>query len=244
MKHPDPTNSPGLPGSRRGFVFGAIVVGALVLTAVLIALTTQGTGGSAPVAGAPTAAPPHPDADAGSDSVCGLPGFERAGTLTVVPDTDWVVVGTMAAPSRAVVGPGVVGEDGVRSCYAHTVAGAVFAAANLWAMGSDARLARLAVEQLTVPGPGRDAAIAADTGNGNTGVGVQIAGFKVLSYTGDAATIDIAFRMSTGQLVGFASALEWVGGDWKSVLTDEGKPPYRPVSLVGLGGYVPWAGVQ
>lgn len=97
---------------------------------------------------------------------------------------------------------------------------------------------------MTAPGPGRDAAIAANIPKSNTGVSVQIVGVKLLSYDGKDATVDVAFRTSTGQLYSFPAPVTWVDGDWKSVLTDDGQPPLRPSSLQSLGGYVPWEAAQ
>ncbi|PVZ93287.1 hypothetical protein DDQ50_16440 [Amnibacterium flavum] len=94
-----------------------------------------------------------------------------------------------------------------------------------------------------MPGPGRDAALLAETVRGDRGISGQIAGVQVLSYTEDEAVVDTAFQLRTGELVGFAIALRWVEGDWKVLLTDKGQPPYRPVLLQSLGGYVPWSGL-
>lgn len=235
------------PFTSRGFIFGAIIFGVLVLAAILLAVTSLGGGGgqSAP---ATTATPSTATtADAVSDdaeSVCGLPGYDESGTLTAAPTTNWTIVGTMAAPSADATGPGVIEDDGLRSCYAHTVEGALFAVANLWAMGTDGRLYSAVLERQTAPGAGRDAAIAAAIPQSNTGGSVQIVGFRVSSYTATEATIDIAFRSNTNQLLSFPAPVKWVDGDWKSVLTDAGQPPFRPSALTSLGGYIPWAGTE
>jgi len=234
------------PFTSRGFIFGAIIFGALVLAAVLLAVTSLDAGGGQSTAAPATSATPTAlaTADSAAESVCGLTGYEESGTLSSAPETEWTIVGTMAAPERADVGPGVIGDDGVRSCYAHTVEGALFATANLWAMGTNASLTTPVLEQLVVPGPGRDIALATEYGSSSNGVSAQIAGFKVLSYTGDRATIDTAFTLNNGTLSSGAQELQWSDGDWKVVLTDDGQPSYRPVALQSLGGYIVWGGVQ
>ncbi|RFA17744.1 hypothetical protein [Subtercola boreus] len=242
MSDAEPRN----PFTRRGFIFGAITVGALAAAAILLAFTSTGGGGSQ---GNAVAAPTSvvtvtATADPATASVCGLAGFEAAGTLTAAPETKWSIVGIMAAPNSKAAGPGVTDADGVRSCYAHTPTGALFAVANSWAMGSDARLAPLAVAANTAPGPGRDAAMAAQNTRSNSGVSVQIAGFKVLSYSEAEATIDTAFTLNNGTLMSFASTMKWVEGDWKAELTDDGQPPFRPVVLQSLGGYNAWSGLS
>jgi hypothetical protein len=234
------------PNTRRGFIFGAIIFGALVLAAILLAITSLGGGGgqNTPAATASPSARATPEMDADAASVCDLPGYDETGTLTAAPVTNWSIVGTMAAPSSDTAGPGVLEEDGLRSCYAHTVEGALFTVANIWAMGTDGRLYSAIFERQTAPGPGRDAAIEAAIPPSNTGGSVQIVGFRVSSYTADEATIDIAFRSNTNQLLSFPAPVKWVDGDWKSVLTDDGQPPFRPSALQNLGGYIPWAGTE
>jgi hypothetical protein len=233
------------PFTSRGFIFGAIIFGILVLAAILLAVTSLDSGGGQGTAVPATTATPTSQAselDADAASICGLPGLEESGSLAAAPDAEWTIVGTMAAPSSDDAGPGVVDADGVRSCYAHTVEGAAFAVANLWAMGTDGRLSDLVTERLTVPGAGRDAALARETTQSNTGLSSQIAGVKVLAYDGQNATIDIAFQISDGRLISFPYALSWSEGDWKFVLTDDGLPTFRPVALQSLGGYLPWSG--
>ncbi|PPG79281.1 hypothetical protein C5D04_10090 [Rathayibacter sp. AY1D2] len=239
-------SEPRNPFTTKGFIIGATVVGVLALSGIVLGVTSLDAGGGGTTTADPGVSTPNPSStlSAEAESVCGLPGYEETGTLTAAPTTEWTIVGTMAAPESAVVGPGITGTDGVRSCYAHTPEGALFAIANVWAMGTDARLSSLVTAQLTVPGAGRDAALAKDTTQSNTGLSAQIAGFKLLSYSGTDATVDTAFQVSNGSLLSFAYALKWVEGDWKIVLTDEGDPTFRPVALQSLGGYVTWSGVS
>lgn len=240
MDEAEPRN----PFTTRGFITGAVIVGVLALAAIVLAVTSLwGGGGQTPPAATPnTLAPAEVDADA--KSVCALPGYEQSGVLTAAPDTEWTIVGTMAAPGSDTAGPGVIADDGLRSCYAHTAEGALFAVSNLWAMGTDGRLSALALDRQTAPGPGRDAAIAAAIPQSNTGASAQIVGFRISTYTATDATIDLAFRLSTGELISFPAPVKWVEGDWKSVLTDDGQPPLRPSALQNLGGYTPWGGTE
>lgn len=230
--------------ARRGFIFGAVIVGILILLAAVLIVSSLIGGGNTPSA-SPTPEPSSPGASAQSEqaSICGFTNTESADSITTAPVADWVIVGTMAAPEDPEVGPGEVAGDGFRTCYARTATGALFAAANIWAMGSDAQLAPQITDLLTVPGAGRDAALNAQAGASTTGLSAQIAGFKILSYTGSTATVDIAFRLNTGDLISFPQKLEWSDGDWKVLLADDGSPALRPSNLQSLGGYIPWAGV-
>lgn len=233
--------------SRRGFIFGAIIVGILAAIAAVLIVSSLIGGGVEPDASSTPAPSPSPSASvpAGDASVCGLTAVEDAETLSTAPVAEWVIVGTMAAPSGEDVGPGLEDSAGIRSCYARTSEGALFASANIWAMGTDSRLGPLITERLVVPGPGRDAALDSQGSGSNTGgLAAQIAGFKILSYDGTDATIDLAFRLNTGNLVSVPQALQWSEGDWKVLLNDDGQSSFRPSALQSLGGYIPWAGIE
>ncbi|QHC61159.1 hypothetical protein [Rathayibacter sp. VKM Ac-2760] len=236
-------SEPRNPFTKKGFIVGAAIVGVLALAGIVLGVTSLDAGGGGTTAATPGTSTPSSTISADAESVCGLPGYDETGTLTAAPTTEWTIVGTMAAPNSETAGPGTTDDDGVRRCYAHTVDGALFAVANVWAMGSNARLGDAITDKLTVPGPGRDAALAKDTPQSNTGLSAQIAGFKLLSYSGDSATIDIAFRLSNGSIASSATDVAWSDGDWKVQLTDNGDSAYNPVALQNLGGYVPWAGV-
>jgi hypothetical protein len=233
--------------TRRGFVFGAVIVGILILIAIVLIVSSLIGGGATPSASSTPVPSSSPSTAAltGDASVCGLEAFEDTDTVTTAPVAEWVIVGTMAAPSADEVGPGLEDSDGIRSCYARTAEGALFATANIWAMGTDSRLGPLITERLVVPGPGRDAALESQGSGTNTGgLAAQIAGFKILSYDGTDATIDLAFRLNTGNLVSAPQALQWSDGDWKVLLNDDGQSSFRPSALQSLGGYIPWAGIE
>lgn len=230
----------------RGFIAGAALVAVLVVAGIVVSLGAflggrSGTAGGTDGSGAPRAVP----STAAGGSVCGLTGMDSAGaTLTVAPMTRWATVGTMAAPSSPTAGPGRQQENGLRSCYARTVTGALFAVANFWATGSDPRVYRQIVQQNVAAGPGQAKALAASGAPSNTGMSAQITAFKIGSYRPSAATVDVALQTSDGQQVGFPVPLVWQDGDWKVQLADDGTPVFRPTILQTLTGYTPWAGTE
>ncbi|MEO7017080.1 MAG: hypothetical protein ABI067_11140 [Leifsonia sp.] len=234
------------PFRSRRFVLSMVVVGVIVLCAVIVIISNLAGGkNNADPTPSSSSAPPSTTAATDPDpSVCGLKGYETTGTVDAPPPAKWLLVGTVAAPTDPkTIGPGVTASDGLRTCFAHTPTGALYAASNVVAMGSDATLRKDVAEKLIVPGPGRDAAIAsANTGNDSATVRYQIAGYKVLSYDGKTAKVDIAVNSSTGQLVSFVWSLQWTDGDWKFVVTDDGASPNAPAPLTSLGGYTPWSG--
>lgn len=238
------------PYTRPGFVAAAIVVALVVILAAVLGYravaepddpdpTTPPTSSAPAATAAPTESPSAP----GGESVCGLEPVELDGTLTAAPDTEWELVGTTAAPSVEDHGPGEVEEDGFRYCYSQTPTGAVLAAANTAAIGSDPELAAKSVE-LLAEGPGKDVAAeqAEAVAGGSAGGTVQVAGFRFLNYTGTSAKVDLAFRLSTGELVSQPFDLVWEAGDWKLRTADEGQLLSGITQIPDLTGYVLWAG--
>lgn len=228
---------------RVGFIAAAIVVAAIVVAGVVVVVgVLAGAPAGEPT---PTGTGTNDAVSEGDRSVCGLEAFEAESSLTSAPDNEWELVGTVAAPTSPSVGPGVVDDDGFRSCFAHTAEGALFAAVNYFALSSDAKY-KDRIAELFAPGPGRDAAIeaardAADPSNAR----IQVAGFKVNSYSAASAVIDVAWSVTTegGQLVSLPLSVVWVDGDWKIELLDNGQLRFTSATLQSLGGYIVWAGV-
>ncbi len=235
------STEPRSPFTRRGFIAAAIVVGIIVLAAIIVLVTmlTRGTTDTpSPTTSPSTSAAPTDNAS--DKSICGLTGLDTKNTLTEAPNSKWELVGTVAAPTDPRgSGPGLTATNGFRSCFAHTARGALYAAANMLAMGSDARLQPLLADKLAVPGPGRDVAMKAPASD--TQIRYQIAGYKI-TYNKEEATVDLAVTVSSGQTASVPFLIQWSGGDWKAVLTDQGQPPLKSAPLENLGGYTPWAG--
>lgn len=236
------------PLRRPGFIAAAAVVGIIILLGVGLAVSNLWAGRTQPPT--PPSSPPvvaSPSATATTAapqaSICGLPGYEPTGTVSKAPEAIWTLVGTTAAPGSSSAGPGLVDDDGYRRCYAHTPTGAVFAAANYVAMGSVRTIQPKVAENSIVPGPGRDKLLAQPVpSESGGGVRIQVSGFRVLSYTGTAASVDIAMRTSNGAMAGQVFELQWEGGDWKLRVTTEGDMLSRLVQIRDLAGYIPWAG--
>ena len=242
------------PYTRPGFVVAALVMAVvLILAAVLGYRTLTGPDepdpSAQPTGTAPTTsvAPTETPSVVGSDSVCHLEAVELDGTLTAAPaNTKWELVGTTAAPSVEGHGPGVIEDDGFRYCYSRTPTGALLAAANAAAIGSNAQLLDRSVE-LIAEGPGKEA-IAEQSKNldqnptDSSGLTMQVAGFRALSYDGSEAKVDLALRTSDGQIVSQPFDLIWEAGDWKSRATDSGQLLSEMAALPDLTGYILWSG--
>ena len=230
------------PWTQPGFLAAGAVVALLVVLGLILVIT--GGSDDDPAPGTTTAAPVTPPAPPGQDadaSVCGLP----AGSQTVpseAPPAKWELVGSVAAPtSTKTFGPGAVTE-GLRSCFAHSPTGALFAAVNVIAMTASADHREAFVRRMTVPGVGRDRALS-NLGPESDSATLQIAGFSVRDYRKSSVVVDLAFRVDAGRAVGYTHlplALRWLDGDWKLALPDTGQPFDAMMRVPSIAGYVPW----
>jgi len=239
------------PFTKPGFIIAAALVVALIAAAVVIFLLPKGQDTAQPAPGTTASANPataSPSATAGAGkSVCGLPsGTETA--LGAAPKSKWELVGKMAAPTDPkTFGPGVTDGDGFRSCFANSPTGALYAAANMIALGSSGTQDELKLaEKLLVPGPGRDAAIAearTRTSTARSGETAQVSGFLIKSYSPAEADVDLAIKLPNGALAHSVLSLRWVAGDWKVKASDDGQIFNGVAQLSDLSGFILWSGV-
>lgn len=226
----------------------AVTVGVSVLGALFTLLWLTGSGDDVEGAASPgsdasgRAMVQVPGSPVREASFCGLDAVALSGWLVTPPEVEWALVGTTAAPGSSRHGPGVLDEDGFRSCYARTPEGALLAVANIVAMGSDPDLRPRIADALLAEGQGRDRAMRDIGEPPATNVRVQIQGFQVLDYTGETAVIDIAVRTSRDAHVSQVLTVVWQGGEWKAQVAPDGQFPVGVTQIPDLTGYVPWAG--
>lgn len=227
-------------------VWSTVLIVVIVVAAIVLAVTSAGNNAATSTTPTSTVAATAPDL---SDSICGLPAGDQSIPTTNAPDSTWELIGRIAAPIDEEYGPGVIEADGLRSCYAHSPVGALYAVANFYAQGSSDDLAVRNVEEHVAPGPGQvisvegvKESLADGTRGGSDDVSVQFAGFQFVSYDGASATIDIAGRTSAGVVFSAVTQVQWLDGDWKVVIQDNGQPQVPQRSLPSLVGYVPWSG--
>lgn len=230
------------PLTKPKFIISAVVVAILVALAILLALIPKG-GGTASPASSPTSTNSANSSPSTSSagSVCGLPDGDQSKPATTPSDTKWELVGKIAAPTAPKqYGPGKTEASGLRSCFAHSPTGALYAAANVTSL-SGAGKAQLVYQHLAVPGPERDAALNNPSPQQNSTVTAQIAGFKIQSYAPDRAVIVIAAKGSNGALIAVPVPLQWYGGDWKVLIPPSGSTGGGQIA--DLSGYIEWSGV-
>ncbi|GAB3440146.1 hypothetical protein GCM10027570_05360 [Streptomonospora sediminis] len=186
-----------------------------------------------------TSAVPRSD---GSESVCGLAGAEATDFTAWPQDTTWQTVGTLEAPSSTVHGPGQTEDNGYRHCYAKSPSGAVMAATNFTAMGTDPLITPDLAEHMLAEGEGRQAVLEELESGGagsDTRTPGHIGGAKLVSYTGERARVEIALVIEEPQAIAAHSVdLRWADGDWKVVTRDDGQMIIPQVIIYSLDGYV------
>lgn len=247
MKRENTDNRPtertgGLWSNWRTRLAIGVIALLLLMTIFLVVLRPdpkpQATPRPSPAPSASSTAVP-----AGGASICGLPPGDQSVPSVPPVSTDWELVGSVAAPTAAKsIGPGMV-TNALRSCYARSPLGALYAATGFLATTSQPALRLPAVQNLTAKGAGRDRALdlieGADPGPA-TG-GVQVAGFTFLNWDAKSSVIDVALR-SGGSAAHLPVSLRWEDGDWKVIFPPSGDLYSSIAAIPNLTGYVPWAG--
>lgn len=245
LRRPEPTPDDSEEESprRRWTIVAAAVLGLILLAGIVLAVLPPVRDEKDGPSPAPTPTPAATKTADGSSSVCGLPPGDQSVPALAPVSTDWELVGTIATPTAPkTIGPGEV-DQGVRSCFARSPLGTLYAATNFLASTSDPRIRVDAVRELTADGEGRDRALDliedADPGSGDSGA--QIAGFTFLNWDRSYSTVDIALNYE-GTAVHLPVPMRWEDGDWKVVLPPDGDFYGNLAPLPNLTGYVPWSG--
>jgi len=177
-------------------------------------------------------------------------GCHTTGTDQTIPTgppsgVSWALTKGVGVPSSPTDGPTLHGAAGVAYCYARTPLGAVLAASNLGqGTGTDAAIQQAGAEHSIVPNE-YSAAAAAQNDSSPTPTGVQLAGFRVISYTADQASVALAYSMVSqpGSYPQLTLALQWYQGDWRVVPQPGPSVAVTNSRATTLAGFVPWSGV-
>lgn len=243
------TSDDGSPLTRPGFLMAGVLVLVLVVLGAFIAVrvvrsnnTTTPPASTGPQS--PLATTESTSADAAA-SVCGLAGSASDGSVTAAPTAAWQYEETTAYPTSPEFGPGKTASEGYRYCYQHTPTGALFATANALAQGTSTDVSKIGTwaRYFVSDGTGRGKVLDQlnEPRGDSTGIRMTMVGFKVLSYTADAARVDLALQTSGNAQAVYASAvyeLAWQDGDWK--LNSDAPTPFNFASIPTIDGYVPW----
>lgn len=232
--------------NRAWTITSAVIVALIVLAAVTVIMATRGgdttpsAGKSAPAASTPASTPPS--------AAASLPAQDQTVPTSGPTGVTWSLFQGVALPTSSNAGPTRVSGP-VYAGYAQTPTGALLAAKQIGARhlitpGDDWR--RVVQEQV-VPGPGRDAFVAArervTTDNVPPGTYGQTAGFRFVTYQPDVAVIQLVGRFSTGTLQVTTSTVRWISGDWKLQLQRDGSASPTAQRVDSLTGFIPWSGL-
>lgn len=199
---------------------------------------------TSPETPAPTSSTsPAPSDDASAEeSRCGVPGFEDESSLVQGPEAQWSYIGSIAVPGSDELGPGEITDEGVRTCFAHTAAGAVTMAYNAAVQGSTSSVA-VPFADYAFTGPGREEVLAEVNGDVADYRGALL-GFRVLAYDGDTARIDVAIRIEADGQSAIGSGiyeLVWEDGDWRIYATSAESPGLSSETITSISGYTSWS---
>jgi hypothetical protein len=240
------------PFSARGFVFSAVFLGALVIIAIAVVVSSSNspsaTGRAHLGAPATIAGRSRPPASTGPSAEntngCSLPAGSGQVPATQ-PSSVWTLVGAMAVPNA----PGSYGPQkivgGIRVCFQHSPLGALYALASYWSELTKYP-ATPVLKMLAASTPAKAVALEQALGDdqpmqdidGDPGT-LSIEGFSFTDYTASEANISLVFGAPGGTLVNLPNTLLWQDGDWRWAVPPSQK--LTPGAVSGLQDFVSWS---
>ncbi len=237
---------PGEGGRRQGTILAGGVAVLLLLGAGAVSLRSGSGAPATPPApktsGLPAIAQSYPAPGAAAS-----PDIGGSEPLLSAPQVSWQLFSGVALPYSPTAGPSNV-DGPVYSGFERSQAGALIAAAQL---GTRYLLTpgsgwREVVARQVLPSTGREAYIQARAHvqvNDPPGTYGQLAGFRIVTYTGEVAVIQEVSRFSyTGRLQVTTATVKWVGGDWRLELQPDGGHSPTAQAVPNLDGFVVWGG--
>lgn len=238
------------PWTQPLFIASAIVVAIVITLGLVLAFTGGDTNNGPRPAQRPPAemAAPDPIGTSSQNSGCDLPPGDQTPPTQPPPETRWELVGRMVAPTAPRTHGPRIRAHGIRTCFARSPLGALYASVNVVATASEPSRWRELLRELAAKGPGRDRALkrlANESAAPDSSTKMQVAGFSFTTYERDAAVISLAFRVDTGGTAFSAHlpmSMKWEDEDWKVVIPDNGDPFAGLGRIPNLDGYVAWSG--
>jgi len=208
--------------------------------------------GAVPPAGIATAPGGVPaTANAGQEgrpAGCSTTGSDQTVPTSPPTGVTWSLSAGVAVPSSATDGPTLHSPAGIAYCYSHTPLGALLAASNLGRGTGTPQDKQDAVLSLSVVPNEYSAQVAKTpaTPDDQSGAGVQLAGFRIISYSPTQASIALAASVAgrTDSYPQLTVAMQWYAGDWRAVPQPGPTLVVTGSSAPSLAGFVPWAGVS
>ncbi|HXL95696.1 MAG TPA: hypothetical protein VN969_42795 [Streptosporangiaceae bacterium] len=217
---------------RPRWIVPATLLLALGITAMIVLAVSGGTARK----------PATASGQVGPAQTC--PAGQVSDAIPAAPPSDlvWKNIAGMLVPTSPTAGPTRY-QGPVWSCYAHTPAGAVMAAYDIFA-GLISPDWHTIAESEIVPGPGQQAYITASESQPYQAVPPgdipQAIGFEVVGYTAQQATIE---TLQDGGQNGYQAnqlTVAWDDEDWKLVVTPDGSSGPDPQLVTSTDGFVLW----
>ena len=179
--------------------------------------------------------------DGGRPAGCRTDDSAQSTPVRPPDDVTWQPLNGSSVPLSASAGP-LRSSGPVMWCYAHTPMGAVMAA-HVIPRHMSGKEWRTITDQQVVPGVGRDIFVAMRSSLEDVTpqyTASSLAGFVLMSYSPEAATVRLLIRLGPAGLGVTDYALAWSGGDWKVRPLSSGDL-HTPVSPVPAAtGFVLW----
>ncbi len=237
-------DQPASPWSSTSVQLATLFVLMLLVVGIAIAIFHHGASPKTavtnhPKGGAQTSPVGTTTSAAANPGSCSLPAGNQGVPSTSPPTgVTWAVVGSMSAPASATLGPQHE-VHGVDVCFAHSPSGALLAAIDLWAEGSNQAVSPAVLFQTRAVGA--PASLGNDSHLDSNGP-VQLAGYQITSYSLSDANIEVVLQGPQGALLSVLTPLVWAHGDWKYIFPAGGVPDMERLAGTTLGApYVPWS---
>ncbi len=201
--------------------------------------------GSTPASGGGIAAPAA--GQEGRPPACHTTGTDQTVPTSPPAGVTWSLKAGFAVPASAADGPTLRAPGGVGYCYSHTPLGAVLAASNLGTgTGALPDILQSTLDYSTVPNEYAKAAADAGSTGGAPPGDIQLAGFRIITYSPEQASVALSYRVagSTGSYSQLTFAMQWYKGDWRDVPQPGPSSVVTNATVPTLAGSVPWSGVS
>lgn len=223
--------------SRPRWLWPAVAVGAVLLLLVGLGVgLLAGRGGEARPTQTASADGSSSGTAGGSDSACGLaPGSQEVPQKG--PEAEWATLDRTVVPTSKTYGPTQI-DGPLRTCYAHSPTGALFAAMNigtaLFAPGGDKVLA----EQVT-DGPLKDSLKdqAGRHDEESSADRAEIRAFSVTANDPDHVEVVVISQPAGASMKRIPLTMVWQDGDWRV----DGQAQNQAEAIDSMEGYVPWS---
>ncbi|KQQ96057.1 hypothetical protein ASF72_19170 [Arthrobacter sp. Leaf141] len=173
---------------------------------------------------------------------CNVPAGDTSSKPAMPSDLRWEADKGWTWPVSDTYGPTRT-KDGYGVCFARSPLGAALTAVS---MNSSANVkdARGAGENYLVDSKGKDVLLGKTPQGPAATTPVPFAGFIVDSFNPDEASITlvVATAASTSGYAGLPLTLQWVDGDWKVKVLDDGSTFVGQAPVPVKGGFVEWVG--